>query len=152
MPSSCGVVCPMRGMPVVVWVARKKWQQLEKRWTHQYVPSVDWDKFSRISQPAMISTTTITSLPTLSWSLINGDGHLPPLNIELLFLKLYSTGQSWMTNETIPNRTFKPERFLKNGKLDSSIRDPMDIAFGFGRRWGLFILSASPMSLSSPFW
>jgi cytochrome P450 len=29
---------------------------------------------------------------------------------------------------------FKPERFLKNGKLDSSVRDPMDIAFGFGRR------------------
>jgi hypothetical protein len=29
---------------------------------------------------------------------------------------------------------FKPERFLKNGKLDSSVRDPVDIAFGFGRR------------------
>ena len=34
---------------------------------------------------------------------------------------------------------FKPERFLKNGReLDSSVRDPMDIAFGFGRRCGLF--------------
>ena len=31
-------------------------------------------------------------------------------------------------------REFKPERFLKNGKLDSSVRDPMEIAFGFGRR------------------
>ena len=29
---------------------------------------------------------------------------------------------------------FKPERFLKNGKVDSSVRDPMEIAFGFGRR------------------
>jgi len=29
---------------------------------------------------------------------------------------------------------FKPERFLKNGKLDSSVRDPLDIGFGFGRR------------------
>jgi len=29
---------------------------------------------------------------------------------------------------------FKPERFLKNGQLDSSVKDPMDIAFGFGRR------------------
>jgi cytochrome P450 len=29
---------------------------------------------------------------------------------------------------------FKPERFLKNGKLDGSARDPLDIAFGFGRR------------------
>ena len=31
-------------------------------------------------------------------------------------------------------REFRPERFLKNGKLDDSVRDPMDIAFGFGRR------------------
>jgi cytochrome P450 len=31
-------------------------------------------------------------------------------------------------------REFKPERFLNNGKLDSSVKDPMDIAFGFGRR------------------
>ena len=29
---------------------------------------------------------------------------------------------------------FKPGRFLKNGKLDRSVIDPMDIAFGFGRR------------------
>ena len=36
---------------------------------------------------------------------------------------------------------FKPERFLKDGKLDNSVRDPVDIAFGFGRRWSLFILS-----------
>jgi hypothetical protein len=31
-------------------------------------------------------------------------------------------------------REIKPERFLKNGKLDSLVRDPMDIALGFGRR------------------
>ena len=54
-------------------------------------------------------------------------------------------------------RVFKPERFLKNGKLDSSVRDPFDIAFGFGRRWALSILSISPMShwhplMSPPFW
>ena len=36
---------------------------------------------------------------------------------------------------------FKPERFLKDGQLDSSVRDPMDIAFGFGRRWEFYILS-----------
>jgi cytochrome P450 len=29
---------------------------------------------------------------------------------------------------------FKPERFLKNGEVDKSILDPLDIAFGFGRR------------------
>ena len=38
---------------------------------------------------------------------------------------------------------FKPERFLKNGQLDSSVRDPTDIAFGFGRRWALYIFSVS---------
>ena len=40
---------------------------------------------------------------------------------------------------------FKPERYLKDGKLDSSVKDPLDIAFGFGRRRALlFILSISP--------
>jgi cytochrome P450 len=43
-------------------------------------------------------------------------------------------------------RIFKPERFLKDGKLDSSVRDPMDIGFGFGRRLTIFIFSISPMS------
>jgi cytochrome P450 len=31
-------------------------------------------------------------------------------------------------------RIFNPKRFLKNGKLDTSVRDPMDVGFGFGRR------------------
>ncbi|KDR71393.1 hypothetical protein GALMADRAFT_102730 [Galerina marginata CBS 339.88] len=30
--------------------------------------------------------------------------------------------------------TFKPERFLKDGKLNPLIRDPVSMAFGFGRR------------------
>jgi cytochrome P450 len=30
--------------------------------------------------------------------------------------------------------SFRPERFLKDGKLDPSVRDPSQIAFGFGRR------------------
>lgn len=38
-------------------------------------------------------------------------------------------------------REFRPERFLRDGKLDGSVRDSMEIAFGFGRRWALFILS-----------
>ena len=29
---------------------------------------------------------------------------------------------------------FNPERFLKDGKIDISVRDPVNIAFGFGRR------------------
>ena len=31
-------------------------------------------------------------------------------------------------------REFRPERYLRNGKPDHSVRNPMDIAFGFGRR------------------
>ena len=31
-------------------------------------------------------------------------------------------------------REFRPERFFRNERLDESVRDPMDIAFGFGRR------------------
>lgn len=30
---------------------------------------------------------------------------------------------------------FKPERFLKDGKLDPTVRSPLTIAFGFGRRF-----------------
>ena len=30
---------------------------------------------------------------------------------------------------------FKPERFLKDGALDPSVRDPQKYAFGFGRRY-----------------
>ena len=29
---------------------------------------------------------------------------------------------------------FRPERFLKDGKLDSNVLDPNLVAFGFGRR------------------
>lgn len=30
---------------------------------------------------------------------------------------------------------FNPDRFLKNGRLDPDVRDPMAYAFGFGRRY-----------------
>ena len=36
--------------------------------------------------------------------------------------------------------SFKPERYLKNGLPDLSVRDPSTIVFGFGRRW---VFSAS---------
>ena len=29
---------------------------------------------------------------------------------------------------------FIPERFIRNGEVDPTVRDPIDIAFGFGRR------------------
>ena len=37
-------------------------------------------------------------------------------------------------NEYPDASAFKPERFIKDGQLDSNIRDPATIAFGFGRR------------------
>ena len=43
---------------------------------------------------------------------------------------------------------FKPERFLKNGKLDSSVREPMSIAFGLGRRWALLFYSFALVHVS----
>ena len=30
---------------------------------------------------------------------------------------------------------FMPERFIKDGEINTSVRDPSTIAFGFGRRW-----------------
>ena len=30
---------------------------------------------------------------------------------------------------------FRPERFIRDGKLDISVRDPSAFAFGFGRRY-----------------
>ena len=36
--------------------------------------------------------------------------------------------------------SFKPERYLKNGLPDLTVRDPTTIMFGFGRRWGFFWL------------
>jgi cytochrome P450 len=30
--------------------------------------------------------------------------------------------------------SFKPERFLKDGKLNPDVKDPTKIIFGFGRR------------------
>lgn len=32
--------------------------------------------------------------------------------------------------------TFKPERFLKDGKVDRSVQNPAEIVFGYGRRHG----------------
>ena len=29
---------------------------------------------------------------------------------------------------------FRPDRYLKNGKLNPDVLDPEDVAFGFGRR------------------
>lgn len=34
---------------------------------------------------------------------------------------------------------FRPERFIRDGKLDPSVRDPDAFAFGFGRRRALLI-------------
>jgi len=47
-------------------------------------------------------------------------------------------GNSWAmlhNEEDFPEPdSFKPERFMKNGQLDPTVRDPATAAFGFGRR------------------
>ena len=35
--------------------------------------------------------------------------------------------------------TFNPDRFMKDGKIDESVRDPAHACFGFGRRFVLSI-------------
>lgn len=37
--------------------------------------------------------------------------------------------------------TFNPDRFMKNGKLNPAVMDPAQITFGFGRRYGVFLVS-----------
>jgi len=34
--------------------------------------------------------------------------------------------------------TFRPERFIKNGRLDPDIQDPATFVFGYGRRYANF--------------
>ena len=66
------------------------------------------------------------------------NSHLTLYNIELSSFLTSKTPfhRAMLNNERdYPEpHEFKPARFLKNGQLDSSVRDPMDIAFGFGRR------------------
>ena len=32
---------------------------------------------------------------------------------------------------------FRPERFIRDGRLDNAVRDPFDYVFGFGRRYAI---------------
>ena len=38
---------------------------------------------------------------------------------------------------------FRPERFIRDGKYDAGVRDPIDFVFGFGRRWAPLSLRIS---------
>ena len=38
---------------------------------------------------------------------------------------------------------FRPERFIRDGRLDNSVRDPFDYVFGFGRRYATFTMFPS---------
>jgi cytochrome P450 len=34
--------------------------------------------------------------------------------------------------------SFKPDRFLKDGKIDHDVQDPRDMFFGFGKRCAFY--------------
>ena len=92
----------------------------------------------------MISTTTIIFPPNLLRFPTNGDFRLLLLNHFENFLVSQTLLPRAMLNDerVYPEpQEFRPERFLKNGVLDNSVRDPMDISFGFGRRCAFFSLS-----------
>ena len=93
-------------------------------------------KAFRISQPTTIFTTTIISPPTLSWSPINGDNYLLLFQFRIFLVSQTPLYRAMLNDERdYPEPyIFKPERFLKDGKLNRSVRDPMKIVFGFGRR------------------
>lgn len=38
---------------------------------------------------------------------------------------------------------FHPDRFLKDGRIDKAVRNPADMAFGFGRRYAVLIIVKS---------
>ena len=38
-------------------------------------------------------------------------------------------------------QTYDPERFLKDGRLDSSVKDPEEMMFGSGRRYVLDLIT-----------
>ena len=65
---------------------------------------------------------------------------ISPLNIELNIGAYFNSqtlfNRAMLNDERVypEPHEFRPERFLKNGELDSSVRDPMDIPIGFGRR------------------
>ena len=101
-------------------------------------------KASRTNPPAMISTTTIIFPPNLLRFPTNGDFRLLLLNhFENFLVSQILLPRAMLNDERVypEPQEFRPERFLKNGVLDNSVRDPMDIAFGFGRRCAFFSLS-----------
>ncbi|KAF8999422.1 cytochrome P450 [Cyathus striatus] len=91
------------------------------------------------------------NLPYLSAVLMEALRWHPPLPISVphfleekmstedtIFQRIYGS-RKLLGNGTheadYPNpNTFNPERFLKDGKLNTSVRDPRTIVFGFGRR------------------
>ena len=62
--------------------------------------------------------------------------HLVCILILLFELILRAQSRAYSRDPTVyddPER-FMPERFMKDGKLSTDVRDPATIAFGYGRR------------------
>jgi hypothetical protein len=75
---------------------------------------------------AIISPRTLLCSPT--------NGESIPRRIFLVSTTLFRRAMLQDERDYPEPHEFRPERFLRNGKLDDSVRDPIEIAFGFGRR------------------
>ena len=93
-----------------------------------------------------MNTTDTSSLANLSSWVMLGESFLQSHN---RFPLAHSHPRAMLHDENdYPDpEIFKPERYLKNGLPDPTVRDPATIVFGFGRRWVFF---SAPFSSTRP--
>lgn len=48
------------------------------------------------------------------------------------------------SNAFVDSFKYRPERYLRDGRLDSTVRDPAAAVFGFGRRRVVVVVSLVP--------
>ena len=86
-----------------------------------------------------MNTTDTSSLANLSSWVMLGESFLQSHN-RFPLAQSHPRAMLHDENDYPDPESFKPERYLKNGLPDPTVRDPATIVFGFGRRWVFFLL------------